>query len=228
LFVLPRPGLNAAHVARVREEDGMKKTIVGAGLAVAIATVSAQAADLPRGQYRPYAPPPVVVAYSWMGPYVGANLGYQWGETTNNPTEPSGIAGGLQAGYNFQTGQFVFGGEADIQLSGAEDTFAPWKFSNPWFGTVRARAGVALNNILFYATGGLAYGNLRGEIGGLSENRTALGWTAGVGMEVGLTQNWSAKVEYLYIDLAERDYTVTGTDNGLNSNLLRFGVNYRF
>ena len=47
-------------------------------------------------------------------------------------------------------------------------------------------------------------------------------------MEVGLTQNWSAKVEYLYIDLAERDYTVTGTDNGLNSNLLRFGVNYRF
>ncbi len=206
----------------------MKKTIVGAGLAVAIATVSAQAADLPRGQYRPYAPPPVVVAYSWMGPYVGANLGYQWGETTNNPTEPSGIAGGLQAGYNFQTGQFVFGGEADIQLSGAEDTFAPWKFSNPWFGTVRARAGVALNNILFYATGGLAYGNLRGEIGGLSENRTALGWTAGVGMEVGLTQNWSAKVEYLYIDLAERDYTVTGTDNGLNSNLLRFGVNYRF
>ena len=222
------PGLNVARVACVREEDGMKKTIVGAGLAVAIATVSAQAADLPRGQYRPYAPPPAMAAYSWMGPYIGANLGYQWGETTNNPTEPSGIAGGLQAGYNFQTGQFVFGGEADIQLSGADDTFAPWKFSNPWFGTVRGRAGVAMNNILFYATGGLAYGNLRGEIGGLSENRTALGWTVGAGMEVGLTQNWSAKVEYLYIDLTDRNYTVTGTDNGLESNLLRFGVNYRF
>jgi outer membrane immunogenic protein len=206
----------------------MKKTIVGAGLAVAIATASAQAADLPRGQYRPYAPPPAMAVYSWMGPYIGANLGYQWGETTNNPTEPSGIAGGLQAGYNFQSGQFVFGGEADIQLSAAEDTFAPWKFSNPWFGTVRGRAGVALNNILFYATGGLAYGNLRGEIGGLSENRTALGWTAGLGMEVGLTQNWSAKVEYLYIDLTDRHYTVTGTDNGLNASLLRFGVNYRF
>ena len=206
----------------------MQKTIFGAGLAVAIATVSAQAADLPRGQYRPYAPPPAMAVYSWMGPYIGANLGYQWGETTNNPTEPSGIAGGLQAGYNFQTGQFVFGGEADIQLSGAEDTFAPWKFSNPWFGTVRGRAGVALNNILFYATGGLAYGNLRGEVGGLSENRTALGWTVGLGMEVGLTQNWSAKVEYLYLDLTDRGYTVTGTDNGLESNLLRFGVNYRF
>jgi outer membrane immunogenic protein len=215
-------------VVRVREEDGMQKTIFGAGLAVAMATASAQAADLPRGQYRPYAPPPAMAVYSWMGPYLGANLGYQWGETTNNPTEPSGIAGGLQAGYNFQTGQFVFGGEADIQLSGAEDTFAPWKFSNPWFGTVRGRAGVAMNNILFYATGGLAYGNLRGEVGGLTENRTGLGWTAGIGMEVGLTPNWSAKVEYLYVDLTDRSYTVTGTDNGLESNLLRFGVNYRF
>ena len=223
-----RPGLDVACVVRVREEDGMQKTIFGVGLAVAIATASAQAADLPRGQYRPYAPPPAMAVYSWMGPYLGANLGYQWGETTNNPTEPSGIAGGLQAGYNFQTGQFVFGGEADIQLSGAEDTFAPWKFSNPWFGTVRGRAGVAMNNILFYATGGLAYGNLRGEVGGLTENRTGLGWTAGLGMEVGLTPNWSAKVEYLYVDLTDRSYTVTGTDNGLESNLLRFGVNYRF
>ena len=206
----------------------MKKTIFGAGLAVAIATVSAQGADLPRGQYRPYSPPPPMAAYSWMGPYLGVNLGYQWGTTTNNPTDPSGITGGLQGGYNFQSGQFVFGAEADINLSGAEDTFAPWKFSNPWFGTVRGRAGIAMNNILFYATGGLAYGSVRGEVGGLSENRTALGWTAGLGMEVGLTQNWSAKIEYLYIDLADRNFTVTGRDNGLESNVLRAGVNYRF
>jgi outer membrane immunogenic protein len=206
----------------------MQKTIFGAGLAVALATVSAQAADLPRGQYRPYAPPPAMAVYSWMGPYLGANLGYQWGETTNNPTDPSGIAGGLQAGYNWQTGQFVYGIEADIQLSGSEDTFAPWKFSNPWFGTVRGRAGYAMNNVLFYATGGLAYGSIRGEVGGLSENRTSLGWTAGVGVEVGLTPNWSAKIEYLYMDLTDRSFTVTGTDNGLEQNLVRFGVNYRF
>jgi len=206
----------------------MKKTWMGAGFALALAGAGAQAADLPRGGYRPYAPPPAMAAYSWMGPYLGANLGYHWGETTNNPTDPSGIAGGLQAGYNFQSGQFVFGGEADIQLSGAEDTFAPYKFSNPWFGTVRARLGVAMNNILFYGTGGLAFGNVKGEIAGLSENRTHLGWTAGVGMEVGFTQNWSAKIEYLYMDLADRDYTVTGTSNGFESSLLRFGVNYRF
>lgn len=206
----------------------MKKTILAAGFAATIAIGNAYAADLPRGGYTPPYAPRAMAMYSWMGPYLGFNLGYQWGETTSNPTEPSGLIGGLQTGYNFQTGQFVFGAEADIQLSGAEDTFAPWKFSNPWFGTVRGRAGVAMNNVLFYATGGLAYGSVKGENAGLSESRFHLGWTAGLGMEVGLTPNWSAKIEYLYVDLAERGYTVTGIDNGLESNLLRFGVNYRF
>ncbi len=74
--------------------------------------------------------------YSWQGPYVGANLGYQWG-IGNNSANPSGVAGGVQAGYNVQRSQFVFGGETDLQVSGANDTFAPWKFSNPWFGTLR-------------------------------------------------------------------------------------------
>jgi outer membrane immunogenic protein len=85
-----------------------------------------------------------------------------------------------------------------------------------------------MNNILFYGTGGFAYGSVKGENAGLSESRTHIGWTAGLGMEVGLTPNWSAKVEYLYMDLADRNYTVTGTSNGFESSLLRFGVNYRF
>ena len=66
----------------------------------------------------------------------------------------------MQAGYNGQFGQFVFGGETDLQVSDADDTFAPWKFSNPWFGTLRARAGFAMSNVLFYGTVGLAYGTL--------------------------------------------------------------------
>ncbi len=168
--------------------------------------------------------------YSWQGPYVGANLGYQWGATTNNPTDPSGVAGGLQAGYNFQRGQFVFGLETDIQLSGAEDRFAPWKFSNPWFGTLRGRGGVALNNVMFYGTVGLAYGTLRGQntFTGLSESTIDVGWVVGAGMEVALMGNWSVRAEYLYVDLGERPYSLTRTQNGLESSLLRFGVNYRF
>ena len=57
----------------------------------------------------------------------------------------------------------VFGLEGDIQITGADDTFAPYKFSNPWFGTVRGRVGYAFNNVLFYGTGGLAFGELKGE-----------------------------------------------------------------
>ena len=79
----------------------------------------------------------------------------------------------------------MFGVEGDIQASGADDTFAPWKFSNPWFGTVRGRVGYAFNNVLFYGTGGLAFGELRGETFGLSESHTTAGWTVGVGAEIG-------------------------------------------
>lgn len=169
-------------------------------------------------------------AYSWQGPYVGANLGYQWGSVTANPTEPSGFAGGLQGGFNIQHGALVFGGETDIQFTGADDRFAPWKFSNPWFGTVRGRAGYALNNILFYGTAGLAYGSLRAQntLTGFSQSNTGIGWAIGAGMEVALTGNWSARAEYLYVDLTARPYSITGTDNGLQSSLLRFGINYRF
>jgi outer membrane immunogenic protein len=204
----------------------MRKTVWAAGALLASAT-AATAADFPR-YGTPYSAPTALSTYNWMGPYIGANLGYQWGSTTNNPTRPSGVAGGLQAGYNWQSGQFVFGAETDLQLSGATDTFAPWKFSNPWFGTLRGRAGWALNNILLYGTAGLAYGELRAETGILSESQTQVGWTAGAGMEVGFTPHWSAKAEYLYVDLGDSAFTSTGTRNGLQSSVLRFGVNYRF
>jgi outer membrane immunogenic protein len=202
----------------------MKKMI----LAITVATVAtgAAAADLPRGP-APYYPPPASV-YNWTGPYAGLNLGYEWGKVTNSGIDPSGIAGGGQIGYNWQSGQFVFGAEADIQASAADDTFAPYKFSNPWFGTLRGRAGFAINNILLYGTLGLAYGDLKAEFGGLDESKTLVGWTGGLGMEVGFAPNWSAKVEYLYMDLGSRAYTLTGVDNGLQANYLRLGVNYHF
>jgi outer membrane immunogenic protein len=124
--------------------------------------------------------------------------------------------------------QFVFGLETDIQASAADDTFAPYKFSNPWFGTLRGRAGFAINNVMLYGTAGLAYGELKGEFFGLEENKTLVGWTAGAGIEYGFTQNWSAKLEYLYMDLGSRAYSITGVDNGLHSSFLRLGVNYHF
>jgi len=204
----------------------MKKTILAALATVTVAAGSATAADLPRGPYN--APAVDMRVYNWAGWYAGANAGYDWGKITNSSIQPNGFGGGLQGGYNWQSGQFVLGGETDINLSGASDTFAAFKFSNPWFGTVRGRAGYAFNNILFYGTLGFAYGDIKGESGGVTENKTHVGWTAGGGMEVGMTPNWSAKVEYLYMDLSNRTYSITGLANGYETNMMRFGINYHF
>lgn len=167
-------------------------------------------------------------AYSWAGPYLGGTAGYEWGTVSNSPTKPTGFAGGAEAGYNWQNGAFVFGGETDINLSAAGESFAASQFSNPWFGTVRGRAGVALGNVLLFGTAGLGYGELSANLGGLSEDHTKFGFAAGGGVEVGLSANWSAKAEWLYLDLTNANFTLTGTSNGLAANLLRLGLNYRF
>lgn len=202
----------------------MPRTMFAAALtALALASSAALAADI-----QPYTSP--TRAYSWKGPYVGANIGYQSGSVSNSPADPSGVVGGVQAGYNWQHGQFVFGAETDLQVSDADDTFAPWKFSNPWFGTLRGRAGFAMNSVLFYGTAGLAYGTLRMEntLISISESRTNAGWAAGAGLEVALMGNWTARAEYLYVDLSARSYVLTGTSHGIGSSMLRLGVNYRF
>ena len=194
--------------------------------AAAITTAgTASAADIQR---LPYATPYMVSVHSWSGPYLGGQLGYQWGNATNSPARPSGIAGGVRGGYNWQTGSLVFGAEADLNISAAQDRFANWKFSNPWFGTVRGRVGYAFSNVLVYGTLGLAVGGGRVELGGASESRTHTGWTAGAGMEVALTNAWSARVEYLYVDLSDRPYGLIGSNHGFELSLFRIGVNYRF
>lgn len=207
----------------------MKRLVLGAAALVAAGwTASAEAADFNYGQRAPYTVNQPLNAYSWAGPYLGGNIGYEWGSVDNNPSKPSGFVGGVQAGYNFQNGPWVFGVEGDIQAAGADDTFAPWKFSNPWFGTLRGRAGYAFSNVLFYGTAGLAFGELRGQTFGGTESHTTAGWTIGAGAEMGLAPNWSAKLEYLYIDLSTSQFAITGVSNGYNASMVRAGVNYRF
>ena len=206
----------------------MKKTILAMSVAsLMVAAGTANAADLPRSSAPYYAPLPASI-YNWGGAYAGLNVGYEWGRITNNSVSPSGLEGGLQGGYNWKNGQFVYGAETDLQLSGADDTFAPFKFSNPWFGTLRGRAGYAFSNVLFYGTAGLAFGELRAQTFGWTESHTTAGWTAGVGAEVGFAPNWSAKLEYLYIDLSTSQFAITGVSNGYSASVVRAGVNYHF
>src|SRR5229473_1508625 len=230
-------------VAAVAWESSMSRLVLAAiALTGAGFAVSAQAADIPyygsRALPPMLVPPPVVPpfdCYIWAGPFLRANLGYAWGSVDNNRTKPSGFVGGVQAGYNWQPSpSWVFGVEGDLQVTGADETFAPWKFSNPWFSTVRGRAGYAFSNILVYGTAGLAFGELRGETFGLSETHANAGWTAGVGAEFGFGQTgfsrggWSAKVEYLYVDLSNSNFTITGVPNGYRFGTLRAGINYHF
>jgi outer membrane immunogenic protein len=176
-----------------------------------------------------YGGPTPYFAFSWAGPYVGATLGYEWGSIDNNPTRPNGAAGGFEAGLNWQNGNFIYGGEADISFSAASDTFASWQFSNPWFGTARGRAGIAVNNALLFGTAGLAYGELIGtSSGNLSESHTSLSWVVGLGAEVSFAQHWSAKAEWLYFNLDDRHFSMTAANNGLAANLMRLGLNYHF
>jgi outer membrane immunogenic protein len=205
-------------------EDAMAKTIWAAGLAaLVLMSAAARAAD-----FAPYAPPPR--GTSWQGPYVGVNGGYQWASVGNNSAKPNGVAGGVQAGYNVQYSQFVFGGETDLQVTDADATFAAWKFSNPWFGSLRARAGFAVNNVLFYGTVGLAYGSLKMQSAftPVSESHISTGWAGGAGAEIALMPNLSARAEYLYVDLGSSSFVLDGNNHGIQSSLLRLGVNYRF
>src|SRR5262249_16912255 len=144
-----KDGVRRSKWPRRHMETEMKATTVGAvALVTVFAAHAATAADLGRSPY-PYSAA-AYPGYSWVGPYLGLTLRYQFGSVTHTSARPGGVEGGVLGGYNWQTGQFVYGVEGDLQLSDANDTFANYKFSNPWFGTVRGRGGVAFNNILIY------------------------------------------------------------------------------
>src|SRR5262249_1869289 len=92
--------------------------LVAAALIAAFWARPVGAADFAYGPGQPYTVNQPLNWYSWAGPYLGGNLGWAWGSVDNNPTRPSGFVGGAQAGYNFQTGPWVFGIEGDIQGTG--------------------------------------------------------------------------------------------------------------
>ena len=220
----------------------------GTVLFIMVAVASANAADAPipygapppqygpppqfgPAPYPPPLPPQPLLPCLWLGPYVGANAGFQWTSNVGG-LSPSGVTGGIQAGYNWQNGAFVYGVEADFNLSNASARFADYQFSNPWFGTLRGRAGYVVNNVVFvYGTAGHAFGISTVTFGGLSDTSGHAGWTIGAGAEFALTPfglgpNWSAKVEYLYLGLSKGPVLPVSSD--FPSNVLRVGVNYHF
>jgi outer membrane immunogenic protein len=221
----------------------MKTKLIKPCLALAallLGSLAAQAADLPQPSYK--APAYVAPAYAnWSGFYLGLNAGYGFGSSSwDDPAisvSPKGPVAGVTFGYNFQTGLWVWGVEADVDYSGIKgsgDCFGgSCETKLSWLATGRARLGYAgWNNWLPYITGGVADGSVKATspFGDATSNK--LGWTAGLGVEWAFLSNWSAKLEYLYVSLGSVDCSTcspTGTDNvSFKSNLVRLGVNYRF
>jgi outer membrane immunogenic protein len=282
----------------------MKRVLFAAVGLMALAGLPAAAADMP--VKAPILKAPPVEVWNWTGFYIGGNVGYSWGRSDTdvsyfNPvsgaliTPPAGsivsskfdmngVIGGGQIGYNWQSGNWVFGIEADFQGSGQDGderfTCAATSVSGgvcfpgltatlpgslattgvtldvtqklQWFGTARARLGTTMwsPTTLLYVTGGFAYGSVKTtalltsvtangtiQTAALSNSDTNGGWTVGAGIESRIYGNWTAKVEYLYIDLGDFNNVVQfATTPGIGArfsshitdHIARVGLNYKF
>jgi outer membrane immunogenic protein len=208
-----------------------------------VAVGSALAADLSVAPL--YKAPPVVAptAYNWSGFYVGANGGGGWGTSNWDSAGGFNVSGGViggTAGVNWQLGHAVLGLEGDVDWSNlkgsATSTLCPagCTTSNDWLATVRGRAGYAFDRFLPYVTGGLAVGDIKTSTPGFAGgSQTNAGWTAGGGVELALTNNWTAKAEYLHVDLGNMNCgfscgVVANNSVSLKSDMVRGGVNFRF
>jgi outer membrane immunogenic protein len=224
-------------------------------LAAAALASPAYAADMPTKAPVYKAPPPVVV--SWTGFYVGLQAGYGWeNDPTYNylpavgsvSFKTDGFVGGGTVGYNWQTGPLVLGVEGDLSFADVKGSVLAAPVTPPcyiegctakldWFGTGRLRVGYAVGDLLPYITGGAAVGKIKGSVdlgacgfvGVCAFDETRWGWTGGGGSEYRFAGNWSAKVEYLFMNLGTPSFNVgTVTSDHFTYNIVRGGVNFHF
>jgi outer membrane immunogenic protein len=229
-----------------------KNIILGAVAALVLAPTAVSAADL-----AVKAPPPVAI-YDWTGFYLGAAGGISIGNSDHIDRATGlsdalgynihgGLAGGT-LGYNWQLSNVVVGFEGDgswtnergsrLDIGPAGDSASTSFTKETWFATARGRVGYAVNNLLFYATGGYAAAGVQATVkdgtSGLvaSATSTRSGWTAGAGLEWGITPNWSAKFELLYMSFNTAAFNTVLAEGPrnvpLNDTVARVGINYRF
>jgi outer membrane immunogenic protein len=234
----------------------------------------AGAADLPVKAPIVRAAP--VAVYNWTGFYIGAHGGAAWtdkrwflpgtGEVANYSA--NGAIGGVQAGYNWQSGHWVLGAEAQASWSEIRKGVI-WTDPDPApyveqdnlravrtvrtgttvdrLGTIAARAGYAFDNVLLFAKGGGAWthdiyrafnANTANETLIASASGTRWGWMVGAGIEYGFAPNWSAKIEFDYLDFGTERIVLASVpgvtpatrafDIAQTISLVKVGVNYRF
>lgn len=203
------------------------------GIATSSAFISsaAIAADLPNRK-QPPAQIPVSQNVSWTGAYLGLNGGLVDANATGTDRAIIGNANGgvfgVTGGFNAQMpSNIVVGIEGDYGMSNADGTGTVGSGKIETLTTIRARAGVAIDRVLPFITGGYAGGQLELVNGGSRDTEYVNGWTMGGGAEYAFSDNVSAKAEALYIELDEADVP-TADEAGYKAGIYRLGLNYRF
>lgn len=211
---------------------------------------------------------PVAAIYNWSGAYIGAQAGYAWGNARVGQTfapgsfddygwgySPSGGFGGLYAGYSEQfDGGLLLGIEGDYSFAAVKDTtlYRALGVDDPAFGgelkldsvgSVRLRAGYAMDRWLPFVTGGLAvasYKHTTVDIPGgpyADVKDTIAGYTLGAGAEYAVTDNWVVRGEYRFADFgrhtSQRHFISDGAPLGseeieLSTHDIRIGIAYKF
>lgn len=210
-----------------------------AGLGLAAMAVPAMAADMVY-QEPVAAPQPVFESApvsTWAGPYAGVQLGYGFSGSVDdglNDIGTSGWMGGAFGGFNFQNGQFVYGVEGDVNYSGVDGDNAGFTARSRFDGSVRGRAGVAVNDdLLLYGTAGVAAESLRvtHDASGSRDTNTLIGWTAGAGADVKLTDEVFARAEYRYTDYGSKTFDLPGVGSAeidSSNHRVQVGVGIKF
>lgn len=188
---------------------------------------------------------PIASAYDWSGFYAGVHAGFGSGtihlespgliDADDEDEAANGFLGGVQAGFNVQSGTLVFGIDSSLSLSGiASDEDAPGADDTvDWLGSTTGRIGVALDGVLPYVKAGLAYGGGTGDAAGVQVSNTHVGWTAGAGVEFAVTDSVSLFGEYAYTDLGVETYTFgapvnADVDVSMQLHTVRAGLNIGF
>jgi len=221
----------------------MKQIIATSVLALALGGTAAQAGNLAPIPSEPViqAPAPVAMARSWTGGYAGVQLGYGQARlgvtdmtdpTNTGALRANGLLGGVYGGFNWQgANDMVFGIDADLAAHrarastttvGGDNVSARMRTS----GAVRARAGVAMGDTLFYGAAGVTHARFNVDVNGASDSIGRTGWTAGLGIEQAFAGNMTGRLEYRYADYGR--FNSNGYDGRLRTNEIRAGVAFNF
>jgi outer membrane immunogenic protein len=184
--------------------------------------------------------PKSTLVSSWKGPYAGEFFGFGSGET--NITDQGfgsadvtldGATGGILMGYNLQSGQIVYGVEADLGIhefkgNGGAAPVTPVAVDHLWSGHLRARVGYDFGRVLPFMAAGLSFGEqhlARSTFYADGDIDEAFGWTAGAGVDIKVTQSLIGRLEYLYEALPDTSYRLTGAgrtiDADTNTHIIR-------